>query len=99
MRVLLCQTRVANDYCQLIAFANAIGFSIQQFGEVAVRSNGQRHIVELREMIDVDGSKDTVWVATGVRTLEIARQYYNCSTLEGLPLMGENPLGDGSRGS
>ena len=50
-------------------------------------------------MTDVDGSKDTVWVAIGARTLEIARQYYNCSTLEGLPLMGENPLGDGSRGS
>ena len=50
-------------------------------------------------MTDVDGSKDDVWVATGARTLEIARQYYNCSTLSGLPLMGENPLGDGSRGS
>jgi hypothetical protein len=50
-------------------------------------------------MTDVDGSKDEVWVATGERTLEIARQYYNCSTLSGLPLMGENPLGEGSRGS
>ena len=29
----------------------------------------------------------------------IAKQHFNCSSLTGVPLMGENPLGDGSRGS
>ena len=78
---------------------HGLGFSIQQFSEVAVRSNGAKRIVELQEVADVDGSTDEVWVATGARTLEIARQYFNCSSLSGVPLMGENPLGDGSRGS
>ena len=33
------------------------------------------------------------------RTLTVARSYFGCGSLDALPLMGENQLGDSSRGS
>jgi hypothetical protein len=40
-----------------------------------------------------------VWQAVGERTMAVAKSYFDCATLTSMPLMGENPLGDTSRGS
>jgi hypothetical protein len=46
-----------------------------------------------------DGTTDTVWKVVSERTLEVARAFFDCPGLTALPLMGENPLGEHSRGS
>lgn len=86
---------------------HGLGFTIQQFRDAGA--------VELRMLAEYDSpaaaaagagadgsgssSEDEVWVATGPRVVAVGRQYYNCPELSGVPLMGLNPLGPGSRGS
>jgi hypothetical protein len=63
-------------------------------------STENKRVVELKTKTDVDGAVDAgVWHVVSERTVEVARQYFNCSSLTAVPLMGENQLGDGSRGS
>eukprot|EP01043_Picozoa_sp_COSAG02_P042350 COSAG02_NODE_3594_length_6513_cov_21.456813_2_plen_161_part_00 len=50
-------------------------------------------------MTDLDGRTDLIWHAVGPRTVQAAARYFNCSSLTSVPLMGENQLGDRSRGS
>ena len=42
---------------------------------------------------------DTIWVVKAERVLAKAREFFGCPTLESLPLMGYNQLGEGSRDS
>jgi hypothetical protein len=72
---------------------HGLGFSLQQFRDARIAE--QRPMPE----IGAPGGRDDVWVATGARVLAIGRQYFNCSSLDAVPLMGSNPLGPGSRGS
>eukprot|EP01052_Picozoa_sp_SAG31_P016180 SAG31_NODE_1063_length_10105_cov_4.370778_2_plen_167_part_00 len=63
--------------------------------------NGKpREVVTEKAYMDIDGAVDmSVWAATGPRTLQVARDYFACATLTHFPLMGENHLGESSRGS
>ena len=42
---------------------------------------------------------DTIWVVKAERVLAKALEFFGCPTLESLPLMGYNQLGEGSRDS
>ena len=53
-------------------------------------------MVEERSVPD---DTEDVWFVTSQRTLDVARDFFGCPDLDGLPLMGDNQLGTGSRGS
>ncbi|RNE96415.1 leishmanolysin, partial [Trypanosoma rangeli] len=57
---------------------HALGFSFNQFSEFNMLSN----------VSNVRGKKE-VWVVSSPKVKELARKYYNCSTLEGMELDGE----------
>ena len=60
----------------------------------------RKHIVEQHTFVDMDGSVDTaVWTVVSPRVVGIARKYFGCAALTGVPLMGHNPLGEAQRGS
>ena len=73
-------------------FLHALGFSITQFQK-------KPGLVDLLPTVDYDGTTDQVWHFISGLPLKYAQSYFNCPSLSALPLMGENPLGDGSRGS
>jgi len=75
---------------------HGLGFSIYNF-QTRTDSSGQ--ISPMVEMRPVPDDTTDVWFVTSSRTLQVARDYFGCPTLTGLPLMGENQLGSGSRGS
>lgn len=63
-------------------------------------STGQRlQIIREGDVVDIDGESDTVWHAVSPRVLQVARDYFDCTDLNELPLMGENILGPSQRGS
>ncbi len=71
---------------------HALGFNTLSFRKARTITQGSA--------TDADGSVDpSVWFAVGPRTLVAAARFFNCSGLDRLPLMGENQLGESSRGS
>ena len=71
---------------------HALGFNTLSFQKARTITQGSA--------TDADGSVDpSVWFAVGPRTLAAAARFFNCSGLDRLPLMGENQLGESSRGS
>ena len=75
---------------------HGLGFSIYNFRERKDASGNTNSMVEER---NVAGDPLAVWYVTSQRTLTVARSFFGCPNLDGLPLMGENQLGTGSRGS
>ena len=49
------------------------------------------------QSLPLDG--EDIWHVVSERTLQVARDYFDCPDLRALPLMGENVLGRSSRGS
>ncbi len=75
---------------------HGLGFEKTNFRD-RVDSNGASDpMVEQRTVPD---DSDPVWFITSERTLAVAREYFGCPDLDGLPLMGDNQLGSESRGS
>ena len=80
---------------------HTLGFTIWTFQNILqAGTTATKDIVEVQSFTDTDGTTDAgVWAVISERTVDVARRYYNCSSLTSMPLMGENQLGDGSRGS
>ena len=82
---------------------HGLGFNIFQFQNSFDSAGRSKTIVLLTQMVDTDGSVDQVWHAVGERVVSVGRAYFGCTEAEWsgmtIPLMGENPLGDTSRGS
>jgi len=105
---------VTFDYRQVIMheLIHGLGFNIYTFQSVYTKDGKQRHIVDSRQYEDekcvelgneytcvklgIDGA---VWTAIGDRVVQVAREYFGDDAIDGVPLMGENQLGDSSRGS
>jgi hypothetical protein len=75
---------------------HGLGFSIYNFRE---RKNAAGTIDSMVQERAVAGDSMPVWYVTSSRTLQVARGYFGCQSMTGVPLMGENQLGPGSRGS
>ena len=75
---------------------HGLGFSVYNFRERKDADGNPSSMVEERTVTD---DSLPVWYVTSARTLTVARAFFGCETLTGLPLMGENQLGSGSRGS
>ena len=75
---------------------HGLGFSVYNFRD---RRDGDGNRDSMVEERDVPDDSEDVWFVTSQRTLAVARDYFGCPTLDGLPLMGDNQLGSGSRGS
>ena len=89
---------------------HGLGFEIHHFehaGGAASCSGNPNCPVARREYTDISGSPDPttgrmtdeIWVVVAPRVLEKAREFFGCPTLDALPLMGRNQLGDASRDS
>ncbi len=83
---------------------HGLGFNIFVFQNTYGYDGWSRTIVRQMPVQDTDGTADSsVWHAVGERVIAVARAYFQCNETEwpgmALPLMGENPLGDTSRGS
>jgi hypothetical protein len=83
---------------------HGLGFNIFVFQNTYDFNGRSRPIVRQMPATDIDGSTDSgVWHAIGKRVVAVSRAYFQCSAADwpgfSLPLMGENPLGDTSRGS
>jgi len=79
---------------------HGLGFGLSQFKN-HIGQNGQSSpIVHQSTYTDVNGKVDSaVWSVTSKRTLDVAKDYFNCTSLTELPLMAENQLGPSQRGS
>lgn len=75
---------------------HGLGFSVYNFRDRRDESGRIDSMVEERAVSD---DSEPVWFVTSERTLRVARDYFGCPELDGLPLMGDNQLGTGSRGS
>ena len=73
---------------------HGLGFSIADFQSATNPDGTEKRMVETRPL---DG--EDIWHVISDRTLTVARDYFDCPTLDALPLMGENLLGRSSRGS
>ena len=82
---------------------HGLGFNIFAFQNTFDTNGRSKTIVLQAPMQDTDGSTDMVWHAVGERVVAVARAYFQCSAADwngfSVPLMGENALGDTSRGS
>ncbi len=78
---------------------HALGFGILSFTSASNYGSARVPVVQQLAMTDLDGRTDLIWHAVGPRTVQAAARYFNCSSLTSVPLMGENQLGDRSRGS
>eukprot|EP01052_Picozoa_sp_SAG31_P030583 SAG31_NODE_3150_length_4617_cov_23.083001_4_plen_269_part_00 len=78
---------------------HGLGFSVMSCRS-RYDSTGQRlEIIREGDVVDIDGESDTVWHAVSPRVLQVARDFFACTDLNALPLMGENILGPSQRGS
>ncbi len=75
---------------------HGLGFSVYNFRD---RRDANGNIDSMVEERSVPDDTEPVWFVTSERTLTVARDYFGCPELDGLPLMGDNQLGTGSRGS
>jgi hypothetical protein len=75
---------------------HGLGFSVYNFRD---RRDANGDISSMVEERSVPDDTENVWFVTSERTLAIAQDYFGCADLDGLPLMGDNQLGTGSRGS
>ena len=80
---------------------HGLSFAIWQFQAVVDAVGVKKDLTEMVKMTDTDGTTDNIWHFKGDRVRSFASNYYNCdkAKLKSLPLMGENSLGAGSRGS
>ena len=97
--VIMAQKNATARAIVLHELVHGLGFNIFQFQNSFDSRGDKKTLVLMGPVGDVDGAVDNIWQAVGQRTITVARAYFNCPTLLSLPLMGENPLGDTSRGS
>ena len=101
--------RAAYDHRAIVLheLVHGLGFGIWNFQNTFLADGSRKEIVA-QELVDEPGArrgngvpndKDQIWSVVSERTIAAARTYFNCSTLTHLPLMGENALGETSRGS
>ena len=104
-QILTAGSRATFDHRAVVLheLVHGLGFGIWNFQNSFDENGAPKEIVRFQSVEDEDGTRDQIWHVISPRALDVASLYFNCSALRngamGLPLMGENPLGESSRGS
>ena len=76
-----------------------MGFSIYEFQDQYDSNGNHKLLVEQKQYADIDGQTELIWEVVSERVVLTAQQYFNAPGLTGLPLLGDNQLGESQSGS